>query len=139
MEEAFRAAKAALVEATTLAHPSPSAELGLMVDASSTHVGAALQQRRSRTAAWEPLGFFSRKLNAAQTKYSAFDRELWAAFSGIRFFRYMLEGRRFAVYTDHKPLTSALQRVSEPWTARQQRHLSYIAEYTSDLRHIAGV
>jgi transposase InsO family protein len=51
----------------------------------------------------------------------------------------MLEGREFAVFTDHKPLTSALRRVSEPWTARQQRHLAYIAEYTSDLRHIAGV
>jgi hypothetical protein len=51
----------------------------------------------------------------------------------------MLEGREFAVFTDHKPLTSALKRVSEPWTARQQRQLAYIAEYTSDLRHIAGV
>jgi hypothetical protein len=30
-------------------------------------------------------------------------------------------------------------RVSEPWTASQQRHLSYIAEYTSNLMHIAGV
>jgi hypothetical protein len=87
----------------------------------------------------QPLGFFSRKLNTAQSKYSAFDRELWAVFSGIRFFRFMLEGRRFAVYTDHKPLTSALYRVSEPWTARQQRQLAYIAEYTSDLRHVAGI
>ncbi len=51
----------------------------------------------------------------------------------------MLEGRRFTVWTDHKPLTSALHRVSEPWTARQQRHLAYIAEYTSDLRHVAGL
>ncbi len=138
MEEAFLAAKAALAAAVTLAHPSPSAELGLMVDASSTHVGAALQQRRGG-GVWEPLGFFSRKLNTAQSKYSVFDRELWAVFSGIRFFRFMLEGREFTVYTDHKPLTSALKRVSEPWTARQQRHLSYIAEFTSDLRQIAGV
>ncbi len=114
------------------------AKLGLMVDASSTHVGAALQQRRGG-GVWEPLGFFSRKLNTAQSKYSVFDRELWAVFSGIRFFRFMLEGRKFTVYTDHKPLTSALKRVSEPWTARQQRHLSYITEFISDLRHIAGV
>jgi hypothetical protein len=137
-EEAFQAAKTALASAATLAHPSPSADLGLMVDASSTHVGASLQQRRGG-GTWEPLGFFSRKLNTAQSKYSAIDRELWAVFSGIRFFRFMLEGRRFTVYTDHKPLTSALHRVSEPWTARQQRHLAYIAEYTSDLRHVAGL
>ena len=51
----------------------------------------------------------------------------------------MLEGRRFTIFTDHKPLTYALSRVSEPWTARQARHLSYVAEYTSDIRHVAGV
>ncbi len=50
----------------------------------------------------------------------------------------MLDGRRFAIFTDHKPLTYALARVSEPWTARQTRQLSYVAEYTSDIRHIAG-
>jgi hypothetical protein len=50
----------------------------------------------------------------------------------------MLEGRRFIIFTDHKPLTFALRRSSDPWTARQCHQLSYIAEYTSDIRHIAG-
>ena len=27
----------------------------------------------------------------------------------------------------------------EPWSARQSRHLSYLAEFTSDIRHISGV
>jgi transposase InsO family protein len=36
------------------------------------------------------------------------------------------------------PLTHALHRVSEAHTARQGRHLAYIAEFTSDLRHVAG-
>ena len=40
--------------------------------------------------------------------------------------------------TDHKPMTFALQQVSDHWSGRQQRHLSFIAEYTADLRHIAG-
>ncbi len=43
----------------------------------------------------------------------------------------MLEGRRFTLYTDHKPLTFALSKVAEPWTARQSRHLSYIAGRTA--------
>jgi transposase InsO family protein len=135
---AIGAAKRAVAEATLLAHPINGAEICLMVDASDVHVGASLQQRTSPSAPWQPLGFFSKKLEAAQQRYSAFDRELWACFAGIRHFRFMLEGRRFTIYTDHKPLTFALKRSSDPWTARQCRQLSYIAEYTSDIQHIAG-
>jgi hypothetical protein len=51
----------------------------------------------------------------------------------------MLDGRRFAIFTDHKPLTYALARVSDPWTARQSRQLSYVVKYTSDICHFAGV
>ncbi len=32
----------------------------------------------------------------------------------------------------------ALARVSDPWTARQCRRLAYVAEFTSDIRHVAG-
>ncbi len=71
-------------------------------------------------------------------KYSAFDRELLACYLGIRHFRYMVEGRKFTIYTDHKPLTFALRRTTDPWTARQCRQLAFVAEYTSDLRHLAG-
>jgi hypothetical protein len=90
------AAKQSLLPATHLAHPTVGAELSVVVDASATHVGACLQQRLPGKKAWQPLGFFSKKLEAAQQKYSAFDRELFACFAGIRHFRYMLDGRRFA-------------------------------------------
>ena len=40
------------------------------------------------------------------------------------------------MFTDHKPLTHALFRSSPPWSARQQRHLAYISEFTSDIVHI---
>jgi Integrase zinc binding domain len=50
----------------------------------------------------------------------------------------MLEGRSFIIFTDHRPLVGALSHVSEPWTARQQHHLSYISEYSSDICHVAG-
>jgi cleavage and polyadenylation specificity factor subunit 1 len=119
MRTAFQAAKDALRSATGLAFPRPQAELALMVDASAEHVGAALQQRTSPAAPWEPLGFFSKKLDPAQVRYSAYDRELLACVQGIRHFRFMLEGRRFTLYTDHKPLTFALAKAAKPWTARQ--------------------
>jgi hypothetical protein len=106
--EAFKTAKASVAAATCLVHPSPKAEVYLMVDASADHVGATLQQRTSPSAGWRPLGFFSKKLDAAQKKYSAFDRELRACVAGIRHFQFLLKDRRFSVLMDHKPLTYAL-------------------------------
>jgi hypothetical protein len=138
MDAAFAGAKQALFSATHLAHFTVGTELSVVVDALATHVGACLQQQLPGRKDWQPLGFFSKKLGVAQQKYSAFDRELFACYSRIQHFRYMLDGRRFAIFMDHKPLTYALERVSDQWTARQSRQLSYVAEYTSDIRHIAG-
>ena len=58
MGKAFVAAKAALMDATHLAHPIQEAELSLAVDGSNHHVGAALQQW-SPSGEWQPLSFFS--------------------------------------------------------------------------------
>ena len=49
----------------------------------------------------------------------------------------MLEGRPFVVWTDHKPLCGALASSAEK-SPRQTRHLSFISEFTTDLRHVAG-
>ena len=86
----------------------------------------------------DSVGFYSKKLSDAEKKYSPFDHELLAAYSFLRHFRFMLEGREFTLFTDHKPLTHALFRVSLPWSARQQRHLSYLAEFTSSIFQVPG-
>jgi hypothetical protein len=69
------------VAAVPLTHPAPGATLALAVDASDTHVGAALQQLEC--GAWRPLALFSRKLTVTETRYSTFDRELLAAFAAV--------------------------------------------------------
>ncbi len=61
--------------------------------------------------------FFSKELEAAQQKYSAFDRELFSCYLGIRHFLYMLDGRPFTVLTDHKLFTYTSLQVSDPWIA----------------------
>ncbi|MFO0000099.1 MAG: RNase H-like domain-containing protein, partial [bacterium] len=105
---AFIAAKAALVSVVLLSHPAPGAPISLAVDASDSHVGGVLQQFQQK--GWSPLAFFSKKLSPTQAKYSTFDRELLAAHSAIRHFRFLLEGRQFRLLTDHKPLVAAMLR-----------------------------
>ena len=47
--------------------------------------------------------------------------------------------RNFHVATDHKPLTFVLSTASDKYTPRQIRHLDYVAQFTTDIRHVAGL
>ena len=130
--ESFAAAKRALSASVKLVHPDPTDSVSLTTDASDVAVGVVLA-----SSAGAPLAFFSKKLSAAETKYSTFDRELLAVFLAIRHFRHMLEGKPFTIWTDHKPLCGALTSGTEK-SPRQTRHLSYISEFSTDLRHVSG-
>lgn len=133
---AFEACKESLYNAALLAHPDCSAKLAVVTDASDKAIGAVLQQCRDN--AWEPLAFFSRKLSPSQIKYSTYDRELLAIYEAIKYFRHMLEARHFIVYTDHKPISFAFHERKNNCTPRQYRHLDFISQFTTDIRHISG-
>ena len=135
-KQAFSAAKEALAQATLLAHPTSGAAISLKTDASDIAVGAVLEQ--SVDGHSQPIAFFSRKLRSSERNYSTFDRELLAAHLAVRHFRYFLEGREFTLYSDHKPLVQALDRVGDPWSGRQQRQLSELSEYSVTMKHIDG-
>ncbi|BHF72606.1 hypothetical protein SprV_0401567400 [Sparganum proliferum] len=138
-EEAVRSfndVKAALAKATLLAHPRSDAQLTLMTDASSTAVGAALQQTVGGVL--QPLAFFSKKLSPAETRYSVFGRELLAVYLSIRHFRHFLEGREFVVLTDHKPLVFALRASPDRYLPREIRHLDFISQFSCDIQHVHG-
>ena len=104
-----------------------------MTDASEIAVGAVLQQFIDNR--WQPLAYFSKSLTPAETRYSAFDRELLAIYLAIKHFQYFVEGRQFYILTDHKPLTFALSNKPERYSPRQSRHLDFISQFTCDIRH----
>ena len=131
-DEHFQCSKDALARATYLAHPSAKAETCINTDASDTAVGAVLLQRLN--GVWSPISFFSRKLHAAETKYSTFDKELLAMYLAVKKFRYFIEGRQVTLFTDHLPLTFVYKNISDKWSPRQQRHLCFISEFTTDVR-----
>ncbi|GBO37771.1 Retrovirus-related Pol polyprotein from transposon 17.6 [Araneus ventricosus] len=123
-------------KATVLYHPSVNATLAIVVDASDNAIGAALQQQV--TTGWQPLAFYSKSLSPAQRRYSAYDRELLAAYMAIKYFRHMVEGRSFILFTDHKPLTFAFRQKEDKCSPRQLRQLDLIGQFTTDIRHLKG-
>ena len=133
---AYTTIKDALADTALLAHPKPDTPTSIMVDASDTGIGAVLQQ--SINGEWRPLSYFSRKLSPAEARYSTFDRELLAVYLATRHFQHFLEGRQFFVLTDHKPLTYALSSHSDRYSPQQARHLDFISQFTTDIRHVKG-
>ena len=71
LSHSFEECKASLSRAALLAHPDGTIPITLVTDSSTTAMGAELQQREQD--AWKPLALFSKKLNTAQQKYSAYD------------------------------------------------------------------
>ena len=133
-EDHFQRSKVALAAATGLAHPT--AETSINTDESDTAVGAVLQQ--CLHGVWTPISFFSHKLLPSEKKYSTFDKELLAMYLAVKKFRYFIEGRKFAIFTDHKPLTFVFNKVSDKWSPCQQRHLCFVSEFTTDIRYVPG-
>ncbi|KAL1518322.1 hypothetical protein ABEB36_001961 [Hypothenemus hampei] len=135
-EQAFEKCKLQLANAALLAYPSEDTVLALYTDASDTAVGALLEQYTNEK--WEPLGFYSAKLSMAQCRYSTYDRELLAVYQGLKFFRYMAEGRKLIIKTDHKPLTYAFDQRSDKASPRQLRQLDFIGQFTTCIIYIPG-
>jgi hypothetical protein len=136
LSQAFEECKASLSRSTMLAHPDVAAPIALVIDVSTTAMGAVLQQRNHNAS--QPLAFFSKKMSTAQQKYSAYDRELLAIYEAVKHFRHMLEARHFVIFTDHKPLAYAFNQKGDKCSPRQFNHLDYISQFTSDIRHISG-
>ena len=136
MTSAFEATKHRLATAKLLVHPVPNADLQINTDASTKAIAGAIHQVVDGRP--QPLGFFSRRTTPAESRYSAYDLELLAIYSTIVKFRHLLEGRRFKIYTDQKPLTIAFFKARDPVSNRQRHQLAFISEFVTDVAHVPG-
>ena len=102
-ERSYQLVKSKLTDDNVLAHYDPEKEVILSVDASPFGLGAVICHIDDGHE--RPIAFASRVLNAAETNYSQIEREGLAIIFGLQKFHYYLYGRKFTLYTDHKPLT----------------------------------
>lgn len=133
----FTEIKTSLSNTPALAHPFPGiSQFQIVSDASQYAAGAALHQMIDGKPV--PIGFFSRKFTEQQKRYSTFDRELLAAYLATLHFKHLIEGRTVVLFTDHKPLFSAFYSQKQAKSDRQQRHISVLTEYITDVSYIKG-
>ena len=135
-QKSFDETKEALAQASMLFHPRKGSQLALTTDASNTAVGGVLEQRGPK--GWEPIAFYSSKLEPHQRTWPPYDRELLGCFKSVRHFKHMLEGRAFTLYTDHASLVPSMTKKTDPQTIRQTYQLACISEYTTDIRYLKG-
>ena len=135
--KSFSSVKKALAELSALPHPVSSAtQYHLVTDSSNFAIGAALHQIIDNEPV--PIGFFSKKLTSSQRNLSTFDRELLASYLSVLYFKPQIEGRHVTLFYDHWPLASAYRKAMPLKSDKQQRYMSLIAEYVSDVLYIRG-
>ena len=150
-QEAFQTLKTLLASEPILQQPDFSKQFELHTDASQVAIGAALLQQDDQGVP-HAVAFYSRKLRDAERRYTAIDSEALAVVEGVRVFDAYLYGRRFIIYTDHRPLIPVFQhRTKSPRMTRYAHDLSFYdfeirykegpTNYVPDLlsRHVASV
>ena len=133
---AFENLKTALTSAPVLSYFDSNRSTELFVDASKFSIGAVLQQIDDHGDS-HPVGYYSRRLNAAEQNYATYDKELLGLRDGVLHFRHYLLGIRFKVHTDHSSLRWLL---SQPEVVGQrQRWLVVLSEFEmTEIAHIPG-
>ena len=103
-KKAYCHVKRLLKSSTLLTHFDDRLPVILECDASPYGVGAVLSHQMPDRGE-KPIGFASRTLTKAEQNYSHFDKEALAIVFGVKKYHQYIYGRRFAIRTDHKPLT----------------------------------
>jgi hypothetical protein len=109
--ESFNHLKELLINAPILRYPDFEKPFVLTTDASNIALGAVLSQNDPPNDL--PVAFASRTFNETEQKYSTIEKELLGIVWACKYFRPYLYGRKFKIYTDHRPLVW-LMNLKEP-------------------------
>lgn len=101
-EEAFQTLKEKLTTSPILQYPRFNEEFIVTCDASNYAIAGVLSQMTDGKDL--PVSYTSRVLSKTEEKFSTIEKELLSVVHSISTFRPYLYGRKFQVFTDHKPI-----------------------------------
>ena len=102
-QTAFSRAKKLFAFSPVLVHFDQAKPLVLSCDASPYGIGAVLSHKFDNGLKY-PVALASRSLSPAERKYAQIDKEGLAIIFCMKQFCQYLLGRKFMIYSDHKPL-----------------------------------
>ena len=107
--KAFNELKTALTSSPIIAFPRHDRQYALITDAAcgdDVHPGGmgAILTQLDKDQNFFVIAYASRKLLKHEKNYTPFLLEMHAAVWGMKYFSHHLKGRRFLLFTDHKPL-----------------------------------
>jgi hypothetical protein len=107
-EAAFVQVKGEINNLPTMYFLREEGEIRLYTDASNLGIGGYLCQVETRPDGTEierPTAFMSEAFKGAQLRWSTYEQEAYAIYKSVTKFEYLLRGRRFSIFTDHRNLT----------------------------------
>ena len=134
-ENSFLALKISLATAPVLRLPDFDHQFVVTTDASDVAIGAILQQDVGMGL--QPIAFASRKLQQAEIRYSAYERELLGIVWALGQWKHYFQGPHpIIIQTDHAPLRHLPNQASV--NSRIWKWLSILQGYNVDIQHIPG-
>ena len=133
---AFQSAKDALVSYEVLVHYDPALPLVLAGDASAYGIGAVISHVMP-DGTERPIAYSSRTLSASERNYAQLEKEGLSLVYGVKKFHQYLYGRKFILFTDHKPLVAIFgskKGVPSLAAARLQRWAILLSGYQYEIR-----
>lgn len=120
-----------------LAFPVKDVVIQLATDASDHGIGATLFQIVNDKPQY--LGFHSRALKDAEKRYTIPKKELISIVYHIKYYRDLLWGKPFILWTDSEALTKMMRENSKKKpNATIAAWLAELSEYDFEVRHISG-